>query len=199
MNIQTGTGLFSNEKNPRLIKYRPFYKVNENNILELMDYYFPGLEKGDYISLTKRIIQSKISLNELEYISEKLLPHLQIIWYSVRENPTQANLLDYAIECFVDNNWDSSEKELERINTITELKKATVGVQKFDYSKEYEPRVAIEHYYFSELYHFPIFDDLLSDTPIKIDYDIFANEKNDMDEKSKNENDKTIEDDESLR
>jgi hypothetical protein len=103
---------------------RPIYTVTETNLIELLDYYFPNVKHGDIQSRISIINIAKITLDDLEYVAEMILPHLQLIWSAFEdEYPTQSNIIDFALETFYDFNWDNSEKEYARKRVIESIKK----------------------------------------------------------------------------
>jgi hypothetical protein len=127
-------------------KYRPVYKVTEENLIQLLDYYFPNLMRGDMDSFLKSMIRTNINLNELEYYAEQIYPFLRVIREMLEKIPTQINILDYALEIFLDTDWDRSEKEIERIKIIEDLREYKNDVLKYNHSKEYHSVNDISYY-----------------------------------------------------
>jgi hypothetical protein len=103
--------------------FRPNYTVTEINFIELLNYYYPTIKQGEIQYILEKINIANITIDDLEYVSEMILPHLQIIWDAyINSYPTQANIIDYALESFFHFNWDNSEKEYARKRIIEEIK-----------------------------------------------------------------------------
>lgn len=152
MNEIKGLGRFSNDQEKDKREYRPMYSVNEENLKELLDYYFPGLETGNIKQICRSIRDRKYSLNELEYLCSKMLRHLQSMWDLLEKEPTQVNMLDYLIECFIDENWDGLEKDIDRLMVVKELKNKVEKIYQYSHQKEFNLANDIKFHFISPLY-----------------------------------------------
>lgn len=99
--------------------------LTEENVIELLDYYYPSLKRGNIKRFIENINKAKITFGELVYLAEKISPHLQTILDMVSEKPTQVDVLDFAIEIFMDTERNvalmNDEKSIivERLKNIT--------------------------------------------------------------------------------
>jgi len=153
MNVKKYTVNKNDAYSNRPKRYRPLYSVTEENLIQLLDYYFPNLKRGDIDSFLTSIKRTKIKLNELEYYAEQIYPHLYSIWNMLGKIPTQINILDYALESFVDYNWDNSEKEFARKKIIEKIRENKNTVPKYEHFKEYHSIHDISYYIIEEAFY----------------------------------------------
>lgn len=118
-------------------QFRPEYNITKENLIQLLDYYFPYLEQGDIDNFYKNIIQANYKLNELEFIAEKILSRLSSLQHMLDKKPSQVNILDYALEIYVDQSWDNSEKDVNRINIIEKFKESENVIERYHHLKNY--------------------------------------------------------------
>lgn len=129
---------------------KPQYEVelSEVNIKALLEYYFPFLEMGDFDRLYQHIKVNNFTFDDLEFWAESILPNLKIIFSELDNNPTQTNLMEYAIETMFDIDWDSLEKSEER-KVIIEKLTEEIGLNASEYkeSKYFTIEEVYEDYY----------------------------------------------------
>jgi hypothetical protein len=94
------------------------YPLNEENLQSLLDYYFPFLFRGNIKVLLVELRAMRLTLKDLEYASEKILPFISFITERIGGNPTQTNILDYAVEIFLYSGTDYPERAPERTEII---------------------------------------------------------------------------------
>jgi hypothetical protein len=104
------------------------YPLNEINLQALLNYYFPFLTSGNISELFKELDKNKLTLNDLEFAAQKILPFLYLIRERLTGNLTQKNALDYAVEIFLYTNADFSDRAPERIEII-KLIRSEAGMQ----------------------------------------------------------------------
>ena len=78
------------------------YPLNEENLLALLDYFFPHLPKGDVKDLCDELKKYDLILIELEYAAIKILPYISKIIDMLGIDLTQTNALDYSIHIIFD-------------------------------------------------------------------------------------------------
>lgn len=120
------------------------YPMNSENLRALLDHYFPYYPLGHIHKFTNLVNKAGFTLKELEYTTERLLPHVQFIKQRTKTQPSQTNLLDYSIEIFLSEDWDSSEKSPDRYAIINSIKKNAgvidqVSQKNFEDSGKYYP------------------------------------------------------------
>lgn len=107
------------------VNLKPYYPLNSSNVQALLDTVFPSATRSDVEELVVKIKNAQLELDELEKCSLKLVTISTSYWFidfMSKSKPTQSNLLQYAIEAFIDVAWDLSEKNEERMNIITKIK-----------------------------------------------------------------------------
>jgi len=96
---------------------RSLNSLNEGNVIELLDFYFPNFNRGDVTEFIKCISKAKITIDELHYFAEKIKPHLQVILTMQDNELTQVQILDYSIIIFAgtDNTEIKTDDEIRMI------------------------------------------------------------------------------------
>jgi hypothetical protein len=98
------------------------YPLNEENLKALLNYYFPFLPGGNVKRLLTELKGLALTLKELEYASEKILPFISLIGERIGKNPTQTNILDYSVEIFLDPDINYSDRSPDRIEIIKAIR-----------------------------------------------------------------------------
>jgi hypothetical protein len=73
------------------------YPLSEDNLIALLDYFYPQLPKGNVKDLYEELKKYNLILIELEYAAIKVLPYISRIQDMLDSNLTQTNALDYSI------------------------------------------------------------------------------------------------------
>jgi len=73
------------------------YPLSEENLIALLDYFYPQLPKGNVNDLYEELKKYNLILIELEYAALKVLPYISRIQDMLDNNLTQTNALDYSI------------------------------------------------------------------------------------------------------
>lgn len=94
------------------------YPLNEENLRALLDYYFSFLPEGNVQQLLSELRGLDLTLKDLEYASEKILPFIPIISERLGEYPTQTNVLNYSAEIFLNSDINYFDMSPERIEII---------------------------------------------------------------------------------
>lgn len=97
------------------------YPLNEENLQALLNYYFSFLPKGNVKHLLTELYGNALILRDLEYAAERILPFITLIRERLQANPTQTNIIDYAIEIFINpeiNYFENSAERIEIIKTV---------------------------------------------------------------------------------
>jgi hypothetical protein len=118
------------------------YPILKGNLKALGKNYFENFPSGNFKELTKQLKVSNIKLKEIESSLSKLYSIDADFWEYHFDNKkvrlTQSNLIQYAIESFIDLNWDNTDKSDDRIIVIAAIR-SQLGVYKPDIeSKFYE-------------------------------------------------------------
>ncbi len=135
--------------------YKPFRfsgSLTEDNIMELLDYYYPSLKRGNIKRFIENIIKAKISFGELVYLAEKISPHLQTIQDMLGEKPTQVDVLDFAIEIFIDTESNGIIINDERSVIVERLKNIASASEIENKFPKYFTKDEIGYYTISPLY-----------------------------------------------
>ncbi|UCH65979.1 MAG: hypothetical protein JSW63_02260 [Ignavibacterium sp.] len=99
------------------------YPLTEENLQALLTYFFPNSPRGNLKDVVKELNNMRISLHELEYSFEKILPLISVITEKIGDIPTQTNILDYSVESFLDQeycNYNIDGERREIINLLRE-------------------------------------------------------------------------------
>ena len=99
------------------------YPLTEENLQALLTYFFPNSPRGKLTDAVKELNNMRITLQELEYSFEKILPLLSVIAEQIGNIPTQTNILDYSVESFLDQeycNYNIDQERREIINLLRE-------------------------------------------------------------------------------
>ena len=135
--------------------YKPFGltgNLTEDNIIELLDYYYPSLIRGNIRKFIENINNAKISFGELVYLAEKTSPHLQTIRDMVSEIPSQVDVLDLAIEIFINTDINCTLINDERSVIAERLKNITSTSEMENEFPKYFTKDEIGYYTISPLY-----------------------------------------------
>lgn len=108
------------------------YPLTEQNLQALLDYYFPFLPPGNIQQLHIELKGTGITLKDLEYASEKILPFISFINERIKHSSTQTNILDYAVEIFLIHDIDSYRLSPERIEIIKIIKSKSLISQSYE-------------------------------------------------------------------
>jgi hypothetical protein len=99
------------------------YPLTEENLQALLTYFFPNSPRGNLKDIVKELNNQRISLHELEYSFEQILPLISVITEKIGDIPTQTNILDYSVESFLDQeycNYNIDGERREIINILRE-------------------------------------------------------------------------------
>lgn len=99
------------------------YPLTEENLQALLTHFFPNSPRGNLKNVVKELNNMRITLQELEYSFEKILPLLSVITEKIGDVPTQTNILDYSVESFLDQeycNYNIDQERREIINLLRE-------------------------------------------------------------------------------
>jgi hypothetical protein len=99
------------------------YPLTEENLQALLTHYFPNSPRGDLNSIVKELNDMRLTLQELEYSFDKISPLISVICEKIGAPPTQANILDYSVETFLDQeycNYNIDGERREIINLLRE-------------------------------------------------------------------------------
>ena len=99
------------------------YPLTEENLQALLTHFFPNSPRGNLKDVVKELNNMRITLQELEYSFEKILPLLSVITEKIGDVPTQTNILDYSVESFLDQeycNYNIDQERREIINLLRE-------------------------------------------------------------------------------
>jgi hypothetical protein len=108
------------------------YPLNEQNLQALLDYYFPFLPAGNVHQLLIELRGTGLTLKELEYASEKILPFIPFINEKLKGTASQTNILDYSVEVFLMQDNDFFYLSPERIEIIKLIKTKTAPDQSYE-------------------------------------------------------------------
>ncbi len=110
------------------------YPLSEENLQALLAYYVPYYPKGNLKRLNNEIRSFKLTLKELEYSLQKIIPLIPIICERLNTIPTQANILDYSIETFLIEELNETEADQDRIGIIETLKDSAGIIESYENS-----------------------------------------------------------------
>ncbi len=110
------------------------YPLSEENLQALLAYYVPYYPKGNLKRLNKEIKNFKLTLKELEFSLQKIIPLIPIICERLNDIPTQANILDYSIETFLIEEGNETEADQYRIGIIETLKDSAGIIESYENS-----------------------------------------------------------------
>jgi len=110
------------------------YPLSEENLQALLSYYVPYYPKGNLKRLNKEIKNFKLTLKELEFSLQKIIPLIPIICERLNDIPTQANILDYSIETFLIEEVNETEADQYRIGIIETLKDSAGIIESYENS-----------------------------------------------------------------
>jgi len=99
------------------------YPLTEENLQALLTHFFPNSPRGDLRDIVRELNNMRITLQELEYSFEKILPLISVINEKIGDSPTQTNILDYSVESFLDQeycNYNIDQERREIINLLRE-------------------------------------------------------------------------------
>jgi hypothetical protein len=99
------------------------YPLTEENLQALLTHFFPNSPRGDLREIVRELNNMRITLLEIEYSFEKILPLISVINEKIGDNPTQTNILDYSVESFLDKeycNYNIDQERREIINLLRE-------------------------------------------------------------------------------
>jgi hypothetical protein len=99
------------------------YPLTEENLQALLTHFFPNSPRGDLREIVRELNNMRITLLEIEYSFEKILPLISVINEKIGDNPTQTNILDYSVESFLDQeycNYNIDQERREIINLLRE-------------------------------------------------------------------------------
>jgi len=110
------------------------YPLSEENLQALLAYYVPHYPKGNLERLNNEIKSLKLTLKELEYSLQKILPLIPIICERLNNIPTQSNILDYSIETFLIEELNETEADQYRLGIIETLKDSAGIIESYENS-----------------------------------------------------------------
>ncbi len=110
------------------------YPLSEENLQALLAYYIPYYPQGNLKRLNKEIKNFKLTLKELEFSLQKIIPLIPIICERLNDIPTQANILDYSIETFLIEEGNETEADQYRIGIIETLKDSAGIIESYENS-----------------------------------------------------------------
>ena len=108
------------------------YPLNVENLQALLDYYYPSLQPGNVNQLWAEIKGTDITLIDLEYASEKILPFVSFIIEKLKGRAAQTNMLGYAVEIFLTGDIDYHYLSTERIEIIKAVRAKAGMDQTYD-------------------------------------------------------------------
>lgn len=117
------------------------YPLSEENLQALLAYYVPYYPQGNLKRLNKEIKNFKLTLKELEFSLQKIIPLIPIICERLNDIPTQANILDYSIETFLIEEGNETEADQYRIGIIETLKDSAGIIESYENSLSIRKRL----------------------------------------------------------
>lgn len=98
------------------------YPLNAENLQALLDYRFHFLPRGNVNLFLSEIKGTGITLKDLEYASEKILPYIPLISERIGSEPIQTNILGYAVEIFLFSEFNFKYMSPERLEIVKIIK-----------------------------------------------------------------------------
>ena len=98
------------------------YPLTEENLQALLTHYFPNSSRGNLKNVVNELNSLRLTLKELEYSFNKILPLVTVITEKIGTTPTQPNILDYSIETFLDHDYCNYNIDQERREIIGMLR-----------------------------------------------------------------------------
>ena len=150
-------------------------ELNEENVTELLNFYFPAVSKGDVKVFIQNVAYAKITLDELYFFAEKIKPHLNAILTIKGESLTQVEILDYSIKIFagMDNTKNKTDDEIRMI--LNELINEGYNRDNFSSISKYSNKDDIGSYTVSPLYsvinYFDVEKNIDENEPVAIQFD----------------------------
>lgn len=127
-------------------------ELNEENVTELLNFYFPTVSKGDVKVFIQNVARAKITLDELYFFAEKIKPHLNTILTIQGDSLTQVEILDYSIKIFAGTDNTESKTDDEIRMMLNKLIGESNNHDNFSTFPEYSNKDDIGSYTISPLY-----------------------------------------------